>query len=409
MAHAEGSAARPLPLTLADLRGLARLGFDATVGITNVVEHLHHTISDRAVPFAKPVVGYVRRVNEAIYHTIRGTTWLAARGVDAAIRVVEPTTGGRPTSRERDAALAALNGIWGDHLEASANPLAIRTELRAQGRPLALTKEGLYAALPDATGRIAVLAHGLCMNDLQWQRNGHHHGAMLANEFGYTVVDLHYNSGLHISTNGLRFAALLERLIAHWPVPVEELVIVGHSMGGLVARSACRKAQLRSLAWLTKLSKLVCLGSPHHGAVLERGGHLLVTLFEASPYVAPFARLGNARSAGITDLRYGNLQRADWVGRHAHDQKRDDRTPTPLPAGVAVYLLAATLAEQPKGMRHALIGDGLVTLASAWGEHRTRALALSVPASHKALITRANHWDLLSHPEAADALRRWLA
>jgi pimeloyl-ACP methyl ester carboxylesterase len=388
---------------------MARLGFDTTIGITNVVEHIHHAIGDRVVPFANPIVGCVRRVTEAVYYTIRGTTWLAAEGVDAALRVVEPATRSSRVSPEREAALAAINGVWGDHLQASANPLAIRSTLRVQGRPLALTRQGLQSALPDATGRIAVLAHGLCMNDLQWQRNGHDHGAMLASELGYTVVRLHYNSGLHISTNGLRFAALLERLVAHWPVPVDELVIVGHSMGGLIARSACHKARVRSLAWLERLSRLVCLGAPHHGAMLERGGHLLVTLFEASPYVAPFARLGHARSAGITDLRYGNVQRADWVGRHPHDQKHDDRTPTPLPAGVAVYLLAATQAELPRGMRHALIGDGLVTLASAWGEHRDHALALAVPASHKALITRANHWDLLSHPEAADVLRRWLA
>lgn len=407
MPNAETS--RPLPLTLADLRGMARLGFDTTIGITNVVEHIHHAIGDRVVPFAKPIVGCVRRVTEGVYYTIRGTTWLAAEGVDAALRVVEPVTRGSRVTPEREAALAAINGVWGDHLQASANPLAIRSTLRVQGRPLVLTRQGLQSALPGATGRIAVLAHGLCMNDLQWQRNGHDHGTMLASELGYTVVRLHYNSGLHISTNGLRLAALLERLFAHWPVPVDELVIVGHSMGGLVARSACHKARVRSLHWLEKLSRLVCLGSPHHGAMLERGGHLLVTLFEASPYVAPFARLGHARSAGITDLRYGNVQRADWVGRHPHDQKHDDRKPTPLPAGVAVYLLAATQAERPRGMRHALIGDGLVTLASAWGEHRDHALALAVPASHKALITRANHWDLLSHPEAAAMLRRWLA
>ena len=102
------------------------------------------------------------------------------------------------------------------------------------------------------------------------------------------------------------------------------------------------------------------------------------------------------------------MQRADWQGRAAHDQRHDDRRPTPLPSGVAVHLLAATTADSPRGLRHAFVGDGLVTLASAWGEHRDPALALAVPASHKALITGANHWDLLSRAEAADLLRRWL-
>jgi len=150
------------------------------------------------------------------------------------------------------------------------------------------------------------------------------------------------------------------------------------------------------LRWRRKLKRLVCLGTPHHGAVLERGGHRLDRVLHLSPYAAPFARLGRLRSAGITDMRFGNLQRADWEGRAAREQGHDDRRPTPLPEGVAVYFLAATTAERPAGLRHALVGDGLVTLASAWGEHRDPALALKLPASHKALMTRANHWDLLS-------------
>ena len=408
MSSPQESAARALRFGLADLRGLTRLGFDATVGITDLVEQMHRTIVARAAPWGAPVVERTRGVTGAVYATIRGTTRLASRGLDASMRLLEPLAGAAPHSPEREAALAVVNGVWGDHLEASANPLAVTMALRVQGHALALTAQGLQSALPGATGRVAVLVHGLCMNDLQWQRNGHHHGAMLARELGYTVIGLHYNSGAHISDNGERFAALLETLVARWPVAVDELVIVAHSMGGLVARSACHVAEREDLAWRAKLSKLVCLGTPHHGAVLERGGHLLDKLFEASPYVAPFARLGKGRSAGITDLRWGNVRRADWAGRAAHDQKHDDRTPTPLPAGVQSYLLAATQAERPAGLRHAIVGDGLVTLASAWGEHRDPALALSMPASHRALITGANHWDLLSRPEAADALRRWL-
>ena len=120
------------------------------------------------------------------------------------------------------------------------------------------------------------------------------------------------------------------------------------------------------------MTALVCLGTPHHGAPLERGGRRIDQLLGLSPYVAPFARLGKARSAGITDLRYGNLQDADWQGRDRHAQQHDDRQPTPLPAGVATYLLAATTADKPGPLHHALIGDGLVPLASALGEHRDR-------------------------------------
>jgi hypothetical protein len=243
-----------------------------------------------------------------------------------------------------------INGVWGDHLAASGNPLAIRMALRVRGRDVELTAEALAAAMPQPRRRIALLIHGLCMNDRAWQRNGHDHGALLAQELGYATLALNYNSGLHISENGEQLAVLLEQLVACWPVPVDELVLLGHSMGGLVARAACHAAGERSLAWLQRLRRLVFLGTPHHGAALERGGRLVDAMLELSPYAAPFARLGRARSAGITDLRFGNVRRADWQGRHAHDQRHDDRVPTPLPAGVQAYCVAATTAVAPRGL-----------------------------------------------------------
>lgn len=387
--------------------------------MADLVEQMHRTISDRAGPLGSSAAGRASGrthgrtsgITGFVYKAVRGTTRLAAHGVDAGLRLLDRKAhhAVRPSSPEREAALAAINGVCGDHLEATRNRLAIPMSFRVHGRALDLDRQALREALPDATGRVVVLVHGLCMNDLQWRRGGHDHGAMLAHDLGWSVVALHYNSGLHVSDNGVRFAALLETLVAQWPVPVQELAIVGHSMGGLVARSACHVADEEGLRWRRKLKRLVCLGTPHHGALLERGGHRLDRVLHLSPYAAPFARLGTLRSAGITDLRFGNLRRADWEGRAARDQGHDDRRPTPLLAGVAVYLLAATTAERPAGLRHALVGDGLVTLASAWGEHRDPALALKLTASHKALMTRANHWDLLSRREAADWLRRWLA
>src|SRR5439155_25889866 len=139
--------------------------------------------------------------------------------------------------------IAALNGVLGDHLAAQETPLAIETHWRCGGQALPLSRVALAAALPQASDKHVVLVHGLCMNDLQWQREGHDHGAALARDLGYTPLYLHYNSGLHISENGRQFAQLLETLIAHWPSPVEELVIVGHSMCGLVARSAWHYAK----------------------------------------------------------------------------------------------------------------------------------------------------------------------
>jgi pimeloyl-ACP methyl ester carboxylesterase len=297
--------------------------------------------------------------------------------------------------------VAALNGVCGDHLAASGNPLAIPMTFRVHGRPL----QGPPA---NATGRVLVLVHGLAMNDLQWTRKGHDHGQALARDLGFTPVYLHYNSGLHVSQNGRAFSDLLDALLRDWPVPVQELVIVGHSMGGLVARSACHLGADRP--WRQALSALVCLGTPHHGAPLERGGRLADTLIGISPYARPLVRLGQLRSAGITDLRFGNVQDADWQQhRHRAEQTRDDRVATPLPRGVRCYLVAAVRSERTSGLQPATIGDGLVPLASAWGRHPDRRRALRVPRAHRQVVTGANHWDLLSDERVYAWLKAWLA
>ena len=115
--------------------------------------------------------------------------------------------------------------------------------------------------------------------------------------------------------------------------------------------AALHLAQQQGLDWPRRVHALAFLGTPHHGAPLERGGLLVDRLLGISPYVAPFARLGRSRSAGITDLRFGNLQDADWQGRDTQDQRHDDRVSTPLPAGVKTCLVAATTAEQVDSLR----------------------------------------------------------
>jgi hypothetical protein len=408
MSSADASPATVLPIRHSDLRGLSRLGVDAAVGLTDLVEAMHHTIASRAGIVGAAPAGRTSGLNGLVYRTVRGTTRAVGNGVDALFGALAGPAGEAPSTPEREALLAVLNGLWGDHLAATGNPLAIATALRVCGRALDLSATSLATQVPQPGARLLVLAHGLCMNDLQWTRRGHDHGRALARDLGFTAVNLHYNGGRHVSENGREFAAALEQLVARWPVPVAELAIVGHSMGGLVARSACHHGERSGQGWLGVLRKLVFLGTPHHGAPLERGGRLLDSALGLSPYVAPFARIGKARSAGITDLRYGNLQDADWQGRDRHAQRRDDRRPTPLPQGVAAYLVAATTAERAGGLHGKVIGDGLVPLASALGEHRDPALALTVPEAHRRIVTSANHWDLLDRQDVYEQLRGWL-
>jgi pimeloyl-ACP methyl ester carboxylesterase len=188
-----------------------------------------------------------------------------------------------------------------------------------------------------------------------------------------------------------------------------ELVLVGHSMGGLVARSACHYGALAGDAWVRRLDKLVFIGTPHHGAPLERGGNWVDMLLGSSAYTAPLARLGKIRSAGITDLRFGNLVDEDWNKRDRFEPGDDRREAVPLPEGVACYAMAATTGKAAGDLSDRLIGDGIVPLASALGRHANPRLALTFPPSRQWLAYGTGHLDLLSRPEVYARLKGWLA
>lgn len=392
-----------------DIRALARLATDATVGLTDLVEAVHHTVTRLPGSAVVPAPVRTRSITGFVYRTVRGVARMAGGGIDMLLAQLLPYLGEHDSSPQREAVLAALNGVFGDHMAHTGNALAIPMRLRLNGQPLRLEREALRTAIPDAGGRILVLAHGLCMNDLQWRRLGHDHGAALARELGYTPLYLHYNSGLHVSANGRALAHLLEKLVQEWPQPVEQLAILGHSMGGLVARSACHYGTAANHAWLKQLRKLVFLGTPHHGAPLERIGNWVHGMLQATRYAAPFARLGRVRSAGITDLRHGNLLDEDWSGRDRFARAPDARQPLPLPPGVQCYTIAATLGKTVGSLRDRMLGDGLVPLDSALGIHQQAERRLSFPPAQQWVACETGHMDLLSSPQVYARLRGWLA
>ena len=392
-----------------DLRGYGQLVIDATVGMTNLVEAMHRTIQKTPSPLGAPVKERTRYITGFVYHSIRGVTRMVGGSLDLVLAPVAPMLAQERMSSERDAVVAALNGVWGDHLAASGNPLAITAHLRNNGRPLQLTQPALAAALPQASGRILLLAHGLCMNDQQWRWKGHDHGLAVGGESEWTPIYLVYNSGLHISTNGHYLAGLLEALVAAWPVPVEEIVILAHSMGGLVARSACHLAEGAHHRWLQHLRKIIFLGTPHAGSPLERGGFQVDKLLEMSPYTAPFARLGRARSVGITDLRHGSVADEDWAHRDVFKPGRSHHHFMPLPAGVTCCAVAGSIALDPATRGATLLGDGLVPIASALGDESDGSPSLHFPEGQRLIVYGANHLELLGHPAVYAQILRWLA
>jgi len=392
----------------ADVVGYSRLAIDAVLGLTDLVETEHYNISRAPGVFGRPAQGGTHGITGFVYKSIRGVATLVGSCINVGLAPLLSLGGDAHSTPEREAAIAVLNGILGEHLVATANPLAITMRLRRHGLPLKLQRDAISAAIPKVSRKLLVLVHGLCCNDLQWLRQGHDHGQVLSRDLGYTAVYLHYNTGRHVSQNGREFASLLESLVQGWPITVTELAIVGHSMGGLVARSAYHYGRSANHRWPQYLRNLIFLGTPHHGTPLERWCNLINVGLDLSPYTTAFARLGKIRSDGITDLRYGNLLDEDWNGSDCFAHRRDSRQSLQLPGEVSCYALAALRSDRSPAVTDAL-GDGIVPVSSALGRHKDPARTLAFLPNHQVVVTGINHLDLLSDAAVHQQIRSWLA
>ena len=470
-------------LRATDARAIAQLATQATTGVVNMAEGVHQSVWQTLGAGGGKEPGQTGGLTGLVYQSVRGVTQLVGKSLDAVLGRLQPMFDAidraAPETPQREAVLAALNGVLGDRLAESHSPLATVMSLRYSGAALD------WHALPPgltASGKVLVLIHGLCMNDLQWQtrpvvfkevsiepaiepansasndlspatlsepaqapQQAASHGATLALALGYIPVYVRYNTGLHTSQNGAEFSKLLEVLVAHWPIPVEELTVVAHSMGGLVTRSAVHQATYPATCpashpathpaahadvapsgkpaeavprWPSLLKNIVFLGTPHHGAPLERAGNWVDVLLGSTRYSKPFARLAQLRSAGITDLRYGHVLEEDWQGHDRFRKKPDSRLHVPLPEGVACFAIAATTAAHATHATHAslrasmadrLIGDGLVPLHSALGVHDDAQRNLHFAKKSQWIACRMNHLQLLSSPAVARQLVAWLA
>lgn len=398
-----------------DLKALAQLATQATVNISHIAEGVHQSVWRTLGAPSGTTRAQARGLTGMVYRSVRGITQLVAKGLDLSLGRLQPALApwldAAPESPQREAVLAALNGVMGDHLVARGNALATPMTLRWKGQNLD------WNAPPPAAQvqpKVLLLAHGLCMNDLQWRStaNGveHDHGQALAHALGYTPVYLRYNTGLHTSENGAALHAALTELVQHWPVPVQEISMVLHSMGGLVARSAVHCASSQALSWTPYLKKMVFLGTPHHGAPLERAGNWVDLLLDKAPYAKPFAKLGQLRSAGITDLRHGNVRPEDWLGMDRFQHRQDMRLGLALPTGVDCFAVAATLSPPSAPARWGqLRSDGLVPVNSALGRHKDAQKALHIPADRQWVAYQTNHMQLLSSTAVTAQLLHWLS
>jgi pimeloyl-ACP methyl ester carboxylesterase len=403
-----------------DLRGLAKLATQATVNVTKMAEGVTQSVwSTIGAPNGKSA-NETRGITGLVYKSIQSATLLVGKGMESLLISLQPfldKIDQEPQeSTPREAVLAALNGVIGDRLAESENPLATQMSLRFKNEVLN------WEAMPDKTlltGKVLIVVHGLCMNDLQWtvqvDEKAVNHAETLAAKLGYTPVYVRYNTGLHTSQNGQTLSNQLELLSALWPVPLTEISVLVHSMGGLVTRSAVHLAQQNKRQWVKKLKNIVFLGTPHHGAPLEKAGNWIDVLLGVTPYSTPFKKLVELRSSGITDLRFGNVLDSDWQDQDRFKpktkQEQSSREHLPLlneADGVACFTVAATLAAKRSLLADRLIGDGLVPLNSALGVHSDPTRSLVFAKSSQLIVYRTNHMALLGRAEVGEQLVVWL-
>jgi pimeloyl-ACP methyl ester carboxylesterase len=401
-----------------DIRAVGELAGEASSVLTALVRGMHAGIAGRVFASIGPPAAPTRTIHDGLTRAIYG-------GVDRGIRIATQAAGtvaaelwgddggdaleSVPTSA---AVIAAVNGIYGDELTDRDHPLAGAMAIRYRGKVVLPAADSLAAAFPSATERVVVFLHGWCLTERSWSRRARDgredqatrsYGERLRDDLGFSPVQLRYNTGLHVSVNGRTLAEILDRLHAQWPVPITELVLVGHSMGGLVARSACHYGAQQQHRWTDAVSHVVCLGSPHLGADLEKGVSVASWALARLPETQAIATFLNTRSDGVKDLRFGACLDEDWCDADPDEFLHDRCHEAPFLPHATYHFVAASVTPSLLGI---IAGDHLVRPRSAAGRGRSRRIPFD--AEHGLTLTGLNHLDLLNHPLVYAKLRDWL-
>jgi pimeloyl-ACP methyl ester carboxylesterase len=411
----------PIPTApVNDVRDLAALvGHHAEATILGLTHGLHRAISRRVFRYV-PASTIVRWSHDAVTSVVYGSVRVGLRGLTAGAVLTATAVGGDREVRWLDSspghsrAAAILHGVIGDRFATDQPALDLPVTVRVAGRSTPPTAEALGAAYPDASRRVAVFLHGLVEDENCWD---HAEGVVLPDvvaELGWTPVRLRYGSGRAIGTNGAELDALLEQLLDTWPGGIDELTLVGHSMGGLVIRAASVHALERDHRWPSRVRHTVSLGTPHLGSWLERAANAGTRLLRRLPEGEVVAQVIDTRARGIKDLRYGALSDACWGEGAVHDDGiggLDGHLPAPADIAPLIdsavhHLVAGRLTTSPDHPVARVIGDALVTSTSALGDDGRRKLA---GGQVEILELAVGHFRLMRDPAVGDHLRRWLA
>ncbi len=371
--------------------GLLHLGSGLAAEIVDVVERMHGTIERFPSPTGKVESDRTTGITGIVYRGIRRCFDIVSDAMGSGARGLTRIAG-EDNSQAWLTTRGIINGVCGDALEARGNPLAQTMRLvERRGNTDAET--------------LVVFLHGLCMTELGWLRGEFaEFEAWCRDEINAKTAHVRYNSGRHISVNGRELSGLLEAVVKN--ENVNQLILIGHSMGGLLVRSACHYG--RALPWVERLTHVAMLGTPHRGAPLERLGNFANGLLKKTPYTTPLAHLGDLRSAGIKDLRFTNLVDEDWEGR-AHDQSSPEgKRDVPLVQHVNYLMIAATRSEEVFEPVWRSKDDLLVPVASAWGLSNEGEDRLNHSRIRRELIVGLDHLSLMGNREALGYTRIWL-
>lgn len=377
--------ARPHLSPMHWLFGLFSLVLRSSGELTRVVGEMHHTWSDVPAPWDKSHQADIQRAPKP-YLLIK---LLFEQGANKLHQALDVFPAKERVSQPMHRLRSAMNGVFGDKLVEWDHPLAVPMDLVDEHGDEVCLQQLQH----ESSRGVLLFIHGLCLSEVDWQ--GPHHQRLVSElrQRGYGIAWLRYNTGLPIWENG----ALLDQLLsANWEATDDKpLLLVGHSMGGLLIRSACHWAAEAEHQWLASLSHAAYLASPHDGAPMEKIGNLANSLLGVTPYARPLMALGNIRSLGIRSLRYANVT-------PPHDESHR-QAPLPIHEGCEHFLLGARKFYEP-GQRW--LGDGLVPEDSAMGGPH---FPVTHPRVRRQMLEDVGHITLLQDERLYSALHSWIA
>ncbi len=390
-----------------EVRGLGHLVGQMVGEVVGWVEEVHEVVAARVFGPLGELGSPFRLAHDSVSHgAYAAVRAVAGAAGDSGGALLAPLARGAPLATSSGGAqvLATLDAFVGDRLVDDGSPLALPMALRCGSKDVIPGRDRLGAAFPGATGRLVMFVHGLAETDLAWMGRDDEGRpwsyAHALEPHGWTGALVRYNTGRHIAANGMSLASLIENVVTGWPVPVVDLALVGHSMGGLVIRAACAYGVEAGQGWPRLVRSCVYLGSPHHGATLEQGVNVAGCLLGHLTGARPIAALLRLRSAGIQDLRHGLFTAGE-------DDSLVGNSGPVLLATSRHHLVAAHLGSSERHPAAVLLGDLMVRRGSALGMGNRRTVAME-PCERETFPT-TSHQGLLKDRRIAEALIGWLA